>query len=61
MQVEMYFDFMVSSYARYGLLASVVLIDSDPITKRNNCDSAYRNFRFLGLFLPLFNAKKLRH
>jgi len=36
--MEMYFDFMVSSYARYGLLASVVLIDSDPITERNNVE-----------------------
>jgi hypothetical protein len=36
--METYFDFMVSSYARYGLLASVVLIDSDLITERNNVE-----------------------
>ena len=27
MQVEMYFDFMASSYARNGFLANVMLID----------------------------------
>ena len=38
MQVEMYFDFMASSYARNGFLVNVVLISVWCDTKRNNAE-----------------------
>ena len=46
MQVEMYFDFMVSSYARNGFLVNVVLIGVWCDTKRNSAETMTGITRF---------------
>jgi hypothetical protein len=46
MPVEMYFDFMVSSYARNGFLVNVVLIGVWCDTKRNSADTMTGITRF---------------
>ena len=46
MQVEMYFDFMASSYARNGFLVNVVLIGVWCDTKRNSAETMTSITRF---------------